>query len=63
MGIISIAGQILTLIGALGLFLFGMKLVSESLQKVSGNKMRHILAAMTNNRFKGVLTGLLVFSF
>jgi len=55
-----IAERILTLVGSLGLFLFGMKLMSESLQKVAGNRMRQILAAMTNNRFKGVLTGLLV---
>lgn len=60
MEILAIAGKILTMIGALGLFLFGMKLMSESLQKVAGNKMRQILSAMTNNRFKGVLTGLLV---
>lgn len=60
MEILVIAGKILTLIGALGLFLFGMKLMSESLQKVAGSKMRQILSAMTNNRFKGVLTGLLV---
>jgi phosphate:Na+ symporter len=52
--------QLLTLIGSLGLFLFGMKMLSESLQKVAGDKMRNILAAMTSNRFKGILTGLLV---
>jgi phosphate:Na+ symporter len=50
----------ITLVGALGLFLFGMKLMSEALQKVAGSKMRHILGAMTNNRFKGAFTGLLV---
>ncbi|MBU3927043.1 MAG: hypothetical protein KKB74_04500, partial [Bacteroidetes bacterium] len=43
-------GKVLTLIGALGLFLYGMKLMSESLQKVAGNKMRQILAAMTSSR-------------
>jgi len=53
-------GKFLTLVGALGLFLFGMKLMSEALQKVAGGKMRQILAAMTNNRIKGVLTGILV---
>ena len=52
--------QFLTLVGSLGLFLFGMKMLSESLQKVAGDKMRTILAAMTSNRFKGILTGLLV---
>ncbi|RLD63265.1 MAG: Na/Pi cotransporter family protein [Bacteroidetes bacterium] len=50
----------LTLLGALGLFLFGMKLMSEALQKVAGNKMRSILSAMTSNRVKGVLTGVLI---
>lgn len=50
----------LTLVGSLGLFLFGMKMMSESLQKVAGDKMRNILAAMTSNRFKGILTGMLV---
>ncbi len=60
MSALSIVGQILTLVGSLGLFLFGMKLMSESLQKVAGNRMRQILAAMTDNRFKGVLTGILV---
>lgn len=58
--ILSILADTLTLIGSLGLFLYGMKLMSESLQKVAGSKMRHILAAMTNNRLKGVLTGFLV---
>ena len=57
---IIIIGKVLTLIGSLGLFLFGMKLMSEALQKVAGSKMRHILAAMTNSRIKGVFTGMLV---
>lgn len=47
----------LQLIGSLGVFLFGMKMMSEALQKVAGNKMRTILAAMTSNRVKGVITG------
>ena len=47
----------LTLIGALGLFLYGMKLMSEALQKVAGNKLRNFLAAMTSNRIMGVITG------
>ncbi len=50
--------DILTLIGSLVLFLFGMKLMSESLQKVAGNNLRKILAAMTSNRVFGVLTGI-----
>jgi phosphate:Na+ symporter len=52
--------EVLTLLGSLGIFLFGMKLMSESLQKVAGEKMRSILEAMTSNRFKGILTGLLI---
>ncbi|NPD44101.1 MULTISPECIES: Na/Pi cotransporter family protein [unclassified Lentimicrobium] len=55
-----ILGQILTLIGSLGLFLYGMKLMSEALQKVAGSKMRQILAAMTSNPLKGAFTGFLV---
>ena len=50
----------LKLIGSLGVFLFGMKLMSEALQKVAGNKMRQILSAMTSNRVKGVITGILI---
>ncbi len=54
--------DILKLIGSLGLFLFGMKLMSEALQKVAGDRMRNILAKMTSNRIKGVFTGFLVTS-
>lgn len=50
----------LTLIGSLGFFLFGMKLMSEALQKVAGDKMRNILARMTSNPVKGVFTGFLI---
>lgn len=50
----------LKLIGSLGVFLYGMKLMSEALQKVAGAKMRYILAAMTSNRVKGVITGVLI---
>ncbi len=50
----------LTLIGALGLFIFGMKVMSDSIQKVAGTKLREILEAMTSNRFFGVATGLLI---
>ncbi len=50
----------LELIGSLGIFLFGMKMMSESLQKVAGSKLRNILAAMTSSRIKGVFTGLLI---
>ena len=50
----------LTLIGSVGLFLYGMKLMSEGLQKVAGDKLRSILAVMTNNRVLGTLTGIFV---
>lgn len=52
--------DILNLLGSLCLFLFGMKLMSESLQKVAGNGLRNFLASMTSNPFKRILTGLLV---
>lgn len=52
--------DLLKLLGSLGLFLFGMKLMSESLQKVAGDKLRGILSAMTSNRFKGIFTGFLI---
>jgi phosphate:Na+ symporter len=48
------------LVGGLGLFLFGMKTMSEGLQKVAGDRMRKILAALTNNRIVGTLVGLAV---
>ena len=54
--------DILQLVGSLGLFLFGMTMMSESLQKVAGNKMRSILASMTKNRVLGLLTGIIVTS-
>ncbi len=50
----------LKLIGSLGLFLYGMKIMSEGLQKVAGDKLRNILSAMTSNRIAGVFTGLLI---
>ncbi|MDO4703024.1 Na/Pi cotransporter family protein [Tannerella sp.] len=50
----------LTLVGSLGMFLYGMKTMSEGLQKVAGDKLRNILSVMTTNRFTGVLTGLLI---
>jgi phosphate:Na+ symporter len=48
------------LIGGLGLFLFGMKIMSEGLQKIAGERMRKILAALTNNRLIGTFVGLAV---
>ena len=50
--------QILTLIGALGMFLYGMNQMSSGLQKAAGEKMRTFLSAMTSNSFKRVMTGL-----
>ncbi|MBO7325274.1 MAG: Na/Pi symporter, partial [Bacteroidales bacterium] len=50
--------QILTLLGALGMFLYGMNMMSAGLQKAAGNKLRTILSSMTSNPAKGVLTGL-----
>lgn len=54
--------QFLTLFGSLSLFLFGMKTMSEGIQKLAGDKMRSILNSMTSNRYIGVLTGLAVTS-
>lgn len=48
------------LMGGLGLFLFGMKIMSEGLQKIAGSRMRKILAALTNNRIVGTLVGIAV---
>ncbi len=50
----------LKLIGSLALFLYGMKIMSEGLQKLAGDKLRTILSAMTKNRVMGVLTGVLI---
>lgn len=50
----------LTLIGAVGLFLYGMKVMSEGLQKVAGDRMRSIMSAMTKNRFTGLFTGFII---
>ena len=50
----------LKLVGSLGLFLYGMKIMSEGLQKLAGNKLRNILSAMTKNRIMGVLTGVMI---
>jgi len=52
--------SILTLLGSLGLFLYGMTLMSEALQKVAGDKLRNILAAMTSNSLSRILTGLFI---
>ena len=50
--------QLFTLLGALGMFLYGMNMMSSGLQKTAGSRMRAFLGSLTSNRFKGVLTGL-----
>ena len=50
----------LKILGALGFFLYGMKIMSEGLQQVAGGKMRQVLGAMTTNRYTGVLTGFFI---
>jgi phosphate:Na+ symporter len=50
----------LKLLGSLGMFLYGMKIMSEGLQKIAGNKLRSILTVMTANRLAGVFTGVLI---
>lgn len=50
----------LCLLGAVGLFLYGMKVMSEGLQKAAGDRLRNILSAMTRNRFAGLITGFLI---
>ncbi|MBR5783822.1 MAG: Na/Pi cotransporter family protein [Bacteroidales bacterium] len=52
--------NLLITIGSLGIFLYGMKLMSESLQKLAGNKMRDILARMTSKPINGIFTGAFV---
>jgi len=54
--------DLLQLLGSLGLFLFGMMVMSDALLKLAGNRMRGILASMTSNRFYGILTGFFITS-
>ncbi|HEX2935547.1 MAG TPA: Na/Pi cotransporter family protein [Bacteroidales bacterium] len=51
---------LLSLIGSIGLFLYGMKLMSDSLQKVAGFRMRAIIASVASNRFKAIMSGLAI---
>lgn len=51
------AFDFLQLLGSLGIFIYGMKVFSDGLQKVAGNKLRAILKGMTKTRFRGILTG------
>ena len=50
----------LYVLGGLGIFLFGMRVMSEGIQKVAGEGMRRIMATMTQNRFFGLMTGVTV---
>lgn len=50
--------EFLQLIGSLGIFIYGMKVFSDSLQKVAGSRLRSILKGMTTSRFRGILSGL-----
>jgi phosphate:Na+ symporter len=52
--------NIIELLGALGFFIYGMKVMSEGIQKAAGNKLRNILGTMTSNRYTGVLSGFLI---
>lgn len=52
--------DVLTLLGGLAMFLFGMNVMGSSLEKISGGKLESILEKMTNNRIKGVLLGMIV---
>ena len=51
---------ILKVVGSLALLMYGMKSMSESLQKMAGSQLRHVLQAMTKNRFTGMITGAFV---
>ena len=50
----------LKLLGCLALLMFGMKAMSDALQKMAGPQLRHVLSTMTTNRFTGMLTGIFV---
>ena len=52
-------GTILTMAGGLGLFLFGMELMSDSIEKVAGARLRRILEIFTTNRFMGMIVGII----
>ncbi len=52
--------DLLCLLGAVCLFLYGMKVMSEGLQKVAGDRLRNILSIMTRNRFSGMITGMVI---
>ena len=51
---------LINILGALAFFIFGMKMMSEGIQRAAGSQMRNILRSMTKNRFLGVFTGFLI---
>ena len=52
--------DILTILGALAFFIFGMKMMSDGIQKTAGGSLKRILGAMTKNNFLGVVSGFMV---
>jgi phosphate:Na+ symporter len=62
MDYLSLIYQILKILGALGLFLYGMKLMSEALQKVAGGKIRNFITTFTSTRIKSIFSGLVITS-
>ncbi|MCB0536839.1 MAG: Na/Pi cotransporter family protein, partial [Bacteroidetes bacterium] len=56
----AVVYQILQILGSLGVFLYGMKLMSEGIQNAAGDKLRNILKGMTKNRYLGIFTGFLI---
>lgn len=57
---LNIVGSILQILGALGIFIYGMKLMSEGIQNAAGDKLRNILSGMTKNKYLGIFTGFFV---
>lgn len=60
MEVVDILVNILSVFGSLGLFLYGMKFMSESLQKVAGDRLRQTLSALTYSRFRGIIAGFFI---
>ncbi|MFT5435037.1 MAG: phosphate:Na+ symporter, partial [Myxococcota bacterium] len=53
-------GYVLNILGGLGIFLFGLRVMSGGLQKMAGSRLRSILGGLTRNRFAGILSGFLI---
>ena len=53
------AGTLISMAGGLGLFLFGMRYMSDSIERVAGTKLRRILEIFTTNRFTGLIVGII----